>query len=210
MTTLGWTEFAGSLRSEEITFGLSENVGGDETGAGAAIRVGRGTRLWTGAIRLASDAENLRTRALEAQIEFLQDPGNAFLISPPHYFPAHDPTGSIVTGSSPTVTIGDFRKLTIAGLPEGYVITPGDWLGWQYGTPIRRALHRVRAGGTVDASRSLSGIEVNPPPVPATTRPVTLVRPVCKAVLVPDTFSGFAYLGGRRGGGAFRFRQVLP
>ena len=80
----------------------------------------------------------------------------------------------------------DNRRLRMSGLPAGAVISPGDWLGWTYGSaPTRHALHQVEQGATADANgvTPLLAVEPHIRPGAQVEAPVTLRKPVCKATL---------------------------
>lgn len=96
----------------------------------------------------------------------------------------------------PSVHSAGGNWLRIQGLPPGYVLRRGDWIGFFYGTsPTRRALHRVWSAEVVANAAGLTGqIEVEPliRPGLVSGERVQLVRAACKAVLV-----GAAYGAGR-------------
>lgn len=166
-----------------------------ETSGGEVMTHRIGTRLWSGEITLGL-AERAVYSRIEPLLTLLEEPGASFLWSDPRYpAPQADPGGAALDGYSPTIHAleANNRELRLAGLPEGYVISPGDPLGWSYGAnPLRRALHRVVTGGTADAQGHTPLIEVTPflRPGTSTGLPVSLIRPVCKAVLV-DADYGF-------------------
>jgi hypothetical protein len=103
------------------------------------------------------------------------------------------------------------RELRITGLPVGYVLSAGDMLGFQYGSnPVRHALHRIVVGGTASSGGLTPMLEVVPNlrPGAAAGLTVSLVRPACKARLLPDP----TYGAGRQAlsrGASFDFIQTL-
>jgi len=64
--------------------------------------------------------------------------------------PLFDPTGAVLGAATPTIheLLAGARELRLAGLPGGYVISSGDYVGFACGLgPVRQALHRVVTGG---------------------------------------------------------------
>ena len=80
----------------------------------------------------------------------------------------------------------------MAGLPAWYVLTRGDYLAFDYGSPSRRALHKV-VSLTVQASAGgvTPVFEVTPliRPGALVGAVVTLVRASCKARIMPGSVS---------------------
>ena len=210
---LSFAKFLGALRVEEVTFRLSHPQEHTRLGDGTVISASLGASLWTGTIRLAQ-ANHPRHAQMEALIGLMDQPGASFLCHDPRYIgPASDPTGSIL--GSRTITIhtvaSNMRELRITGLPSGYVLSAGDMLAFEYGSsPIRYALHRIVVGGTASASGLSPLLEVVPNLRAGAVAPlpVSLVRPACKARLMPDP----GYGSGRQvisRGASFDFIQTL-
>jgi len=210
---LTFTQFLGALRVEEVTFRLSHPQEHTRLGDGTVISASLGASLWTGSIRLAQ-ANHPRHAQMEALIGLLDQPGATFLCYDPRYLgPASDPSGVIL--GSRTVTIhsvaGNMRELRLTGLPSGYALSAGDMLGFQYGTnPVRYALHRVVVGGTASSGGLTPLMEVVPNLRPGAIAglAVSLIRPACKARLLPDP----SYGAGRQvlsRGASFDFIQTL-
>jgi hypothetical protein len=210
---LSYAQFLGVLRVEEVTFRLSHPQEHTRLGDGTVISASLGASLWTGTIRLAQ-ANHARHAQMEALIGLMDQPGATFLCHDPRYLgPASDPSGVIL--GSRTVTIhsvaGNMRELRLTGLPSGYTLSAGDMLGFQYGSnPVRYALHRIVVGGTASSTGLTPLMEVVP-----TLRPgavvgltVSLIRPACKARLLPEP----TYGAGRQAlsrGASFDFIQTL-
>jgi hypothetical protein len=206
-------QFLGALRVEEVTFRLSHPQEHTRLGDGTVISASLGAALWTGTIRLAQ-AAHPRHAQMEALIALMDQPGASFLCHDPRQIaPAQDPTGSILGSAAPTIhtVAATLRELRITGLPAGYVLTAGDMLAFQYGTnPIRHALHRIVVGGTASSGGVTPLIEVVPNLRPGAVAglAVALIRPACKARLLPDP----TYGAGRQAlsrGASFDFIQTL-
>jgi hypothetical protein len=210
---LSHAQFLGALRVEEVTFRLSHPQEHTRLGDGTVISASLGAALWTGTIQLAQ-ANHPHHAQMEALIALMDQPGATFLCHDPRYLgPASDPTGAIL--GSRTVTIhsvaSNMRELRLTGLPSGYVLSTGDMLGFQYGSnPVRHALHRIVVGGAASSGGLTPMLEVVPNlrPGAAAGLTVSLVRPACKARLLPDP----TYGSGRQAlsrGASFDFIQTL-
>ena len=210
---LSYAQFLGALRVEEVTFQLSHPQEHTRLGDGTVISASLGASLWTGNIRLAQ-ANHIRHAQMEALIGLMDQPGASFLCHDPRYLgPASDPSGSIL--GSRTVTIhsvaSTMRELRLVGLPSGYILSAGDMLAFQYGAnPVRYALHRIVVGGTATSGGLTPLIEVVPNLRPGAVEglAVSLIRPACKAQLLPEP----TYGSGRQAlsrGASFDFIQTL-
>ena len=192
---LSYAQFLGVLRMEEVTFLLSHPQEHTRLGDGTVISASLGASLWTGTVRLAQ-ANHPRHAQMEALIGLMDQPGATFLCHDPRYLgPASDPTGAIL--GSRTITIhsvaSTMRELRLTGLPSGYVLSAGDMLGFQYGSnPVRYALHRIVVGGTASSGGLTPLVEVVPNLRPGAVAglSVQLVRPACKARLLPEPTYG--------------------
>lgn len=168
--------------------------------------------LWQGRITLkpmgiAAAAEII------ALLSALEVPGNSFFVyNPDRAGPAYDSDGNIVNGLSPTISAFDANASTvdIAGLTNGYVISPGDMVSWEYDTGPRYALHRFVEGATV-AGGLTGDLQVYPhirQPM-AVSAAVLLRKAIAKAYVVPGT-TDFGVTRGRTVSGiAFDWRQTL-
>lgn len=206
-------QFLGALRVEEVTFRLSHPQEYTRLGDGTVISASLGASLWTGTIRLAQ-ANHPKHAQMEALIALMDQPGATFLCHDPRQIgPGNDPTGAIL--GSRTIMIhsvaSNMREVRITGLPVGYVLAAGDMLAFQYGSnPVRHALHRIVVGGTASSGGLTPMLEVVPNlrPGAAAGLTVSLVRPACKARLLPDP----TYGAGRQAlsrGASFDFIQTL-
>jgi hypothetical protein len=210
---LSHAQFLGALRVEEVTFRLSHPQEHTRLGDGSVISASLGAALWTGTIRLAQ-ANHPRHAQMEALIALMDQPGATFLCHDPRQIgPANDPTSAIL--GSRTVTIhsvaSNMRELRITGLASTYVLSAGDMLAFEYGSnPVRHALHRIVVGGAAASTGLTPLLEVVPNlrPGAAAGLMVSLVRPACKARLLPDP----TYGSGRQAlsrGASFDFIQTL-
>lgn len=210
--------FFGGLRVKSCSFHLPPAVKGSGlTGDGDVLTASRGARLWRGTITLrkCSFAEGEAAKAL---IDTLGEAGRSFFV----YNIAKPRPATVAPGSAmdtalqaATVTLkaiaSNNRDVEIQGLPAGLELSAGDYFGFPYGeTPTRYALHRLAGGGTangggvaaVEASSFIrDGAEAG--------QAVSLIRPACKAVIVPGSVQPGTASGVFLEGIAFDWQQTL-
>jgi len=208
---LSLADFFDKLPIAQVTFRPGRNVTFSETQGGEVIDHKIGARLWQGEVTLDRDLHETMAE-VETLLSLVEEGGGSFMMRDPRYRgPRLDPLGTVLGAASVTIDAVSVDGLTLdlAGLPENYVLSPGDYLGFSYGSnPARFALHRVvgtyTAGPTV-----MAGIRVVP-----TIRDgaqvgaaVDLLTPAFKARLVEaDYGSGRSVLSA---GGTFGFQQTL-
>jgi len=129
-----------------------------------------------------------------ARLDALDGATNSFYAyNPASAFPQADPDGSGFGASTPTIhTIAANRKeLRIVGLPDDYVLTAGDMIAIDYGSPSRRYLGRLVTGAAADGDGLTPLFEVRPHLRPGitTTLAATLIKPAMKCKIVPGTLS---------------------
>lgn len=106
--------------------------------------------------------------------------------------PKADPTGSVLGSSTVQInSLGsDGISLSLKGLPNGYVLTRGDYVGFVYSS-TKRALHQiVDASVTANGSGVTAAFQVHPAirQGAANNNAVTLVRPVAEFRIMPGTY----------------------
>jgi len=79
--------------------------------------------------------------------------------------------------------------LTLTGLPVGFVLSPGDYVSFDYNSGTSRALHRIVAGGTASGGGSLL-LEVRPAIRSGLVAPqaATVYRSAARMIILPDTY----------------------
>lgn len=205
--------FFARLPLANITFDVPENNSFSRTKGGDILTADNGARLWQGEITLGQITRS-ELATVRPMLTLLRGAGTSFLMNDPtRPYPQSDPTGSLLAGASPVISgLPNARELSISGLPSGYVLSPDDMLGFSYASsPMRRALHQVVTGGTAGTGGNLSMIEVTPPirPGAAVGAAITLIRPVCKAVIVPGSYQPGRTKAFLTEGISFRFCQTL-
>lgn len=170
--------------------------------------------LWQGSVDLAPMPAR-QAEAVAVLLNCLEVPGRAFFVyRKTQIGPAADPLGAVLGAASVLVDAVDFdaAEITLSGLPAGYQITAGDHLAFEYGgAPVRYGLHRAAEAATADAG-GVAGPFALAPYIRAglvVGAAVALVRPSCKAVLVPGSVDYGTTRNGKTGGMGFAFRQTL-
>jgi len=168
---------------------LPEALDVSQTTGGEVLTADLGTSLWSGRIELGVMTHD-EVSAIRPLINILRRAGTSFLVSDPtRPWPRLDPKGTILGAATPTILAvgGSMRELSLTGLPAAYPISRGDLISFTYGSPTRYALHEVVAAAVANGAGQTGLIEVNPPirPGAAAGAAVQLVRPRCKARLVP-------------------------
>jgi hypothetical protein len=132
-----------------------------------------------------------RAEQLRARLRALDGGAHFYLSNPTMLYPQADPGGAILGSASVVIaSIHANRKaLTLSGLPAGYVITMGDYLHADYGTPSRRALLQAAEGAIANGSGVTPELEVRPQLRPGINAglAVTLKKPAAKVKIMPGS-----------------------
>lgn len=212
---LSRSAFMRKLTIESASFAAPAQREVTNLASGEALSAEIAPALWSGKIGL-SPMQGSKAREIVSVLHHLEISGNAFrAFHPEKLWPLTDAGG--VTAAAATITISahdaSASTITLAGLPNGYVISPGDMISWEYGSsPTRYALHEFREGATVAAGTS-GALQVYPHirgTVP-TDAPAEMVRPWCKAIILPGStdFGAWNARSQTLDGVAFEFRQSL-
>jgi hypothetical protein len=190
---LSLADFFDTLKVRSAPFLLVDQQEYSGLGTGEGLAHDLGPRLWEASVQSAP-MPLAEAQAMLARIDALDGAINAFYAyNPAKAYPAADPDGTILAASTPTVhTIATNRKeMRVTGLPAGYVLTAGDMLAVDYGSPSRRALVRLVTGATASGAGLTPLFEVRPHLKAGitTTLAVTLIKPAMKAKIVPGSLS---------------------
>lgn len=211
---LSLTEFLDLLSISAVTMSLGEAVIQSQTRGGDILRSDLGARLWAGRIVVAPATRAAMDQQVALAEALLEAAGSFMVARRSRIGPQSDPTGAILGAATPAISAvsSDRRDLSLTGLPAAYVVTRGDLLSFDHGTdPVRRHLHRVLATRSANGAGTMTQLSVTPPvragigagPL------VTLVRPSCKAVIVPGSFSPETEGPSVTEGFGFDWRQTL-
>lgn len=211
---LSQDQFLGALKISTLAMDLPEQVVLSRTGGGEVLTADLGDRLWQGTISLGSLTPNEGAQA-QVLIDLLRGSGGSFLAYDTRRpAPVNDPDGSILGASA--VTIGalsaDLRVLALAGLPPGYLLVRGDYLGFTYSaSPVCYALHRLVEQSVIAAGDGTTAAFEVIPPMPqsaAVGAAVTLVKAPCKALILPGTTNPGTQKSTIVSGQTFQFMQT--
>ena len=204
--------FFGGIKKAAAKLKLNEPQEVNRLGDGSVLKASLGAALWQGELSLIP-GYHADQGAIEVKIAKLMRAGETFLAYDTRYDgPAADPDGSILGASTPTIHTldADNRRIRVTGLPVGYELRAGDWIGWTYGSsPVRYALHRIETDATASGAGLTPLFAVEPFIRPGVTvgAAVTLVRPPIKAVMTEaDYGSGRPLI---TEGATFSFIQTL-
>jgi hypothetical protein len=207
------TAFMNILPVQRITFDTPEQIESSQTAAGEIMTADLAPMLWSGDITLGpmppAESENV-----EAMLDILRVAGRSFYAYDTRRpAPRLDPFGTELSGYVPTIyslPAGN-RELQLQALPAGYTLSVGDYLAFDYGSPSRRALHRVVTGAVVGGSGQTPAFEVSPMIRPGATvgTTVALIKAACKAVIVPGSISKGSTFKSITSDMSFRFIQTL-
>lgn len=211
---LALNDFFQNLNVRQTTPDLSIGTLSSQTAGGAVIIDSVAERLWRFDVQLASVAKS-EGQAMRAKLRLLQEPGASFLVyakESPH--PAADPGGALLAGFAPVLAgiASNNREISLAGLPGGYVISDGDFLGFQYGAnPTRYAYHQVVVGAVASPGGAVTLSDVIPHIRPGAVlgAAVSLSKPVFKAVIVPKSVTPGASHSRHVDGVNFSLTQTL-
>jgi hypothetical protein len=210
---LGLAAFLDLIPQVSVTMTLGEAVLVNQTGGGEVITSAYGTRLWRG--RVTGRGHPYRDLdQITARIELLLGGGASFLVTQSsRRGPIDDPEATLLGAANPQITAVSVnnRDVTLGGLPPGYTLRRGDLLSFTYlSGPTRYGLHRIVTPATASAS-GVTSTEVMPPVRPGYVTPaaITLLRPVCKAIIVPWSYQPPQISRDQRATFSFDWQQTL-
>lgn len=185
--------FAAHLQLAAQSFELRVPRGQSRLAGGQIIPFALGASFWTGTMQLVP-AYHQQAGEWETDLMTLARPGQVFEVYDARFDgPAGDPGGVILGAAEPVIheLDPDNRHMRLSGLPGGYVLMKGDYLGWSYGPEnSRRALHRIKEDVVASGGGLTPQFAVEPfiAPGAAPGLPVRLVRPTCRALIVEPRF----------------------
>jgi hypothetical protein len=192
---------------------VSDEIAGER---GQQIRVKQlGPDLWSGRFESAQ-LPRLAARSLKAILHgILMQRTTFYGWDPGGQYPAADPLGAkIVTPANIKINSlnADAQRMSLKGLPASYKLTRGDYLSFNYGSPVGRALHQIWSPTTTTANASGVTTEfwVTPRirPGAGIDAVVALEKPSAEMMIVPGSL--VTSDGPRFGSISFEALQVLP
>lgn len=188
-------QFFEGLPIKSYGLSLGEALEFNETGGGEILTADLGSRLWEMDCEIRPGHYGEIER-IKARLDVLRHAGRSLLVhSLGLTAPQSDPDGSIL--GSATVTLSavqsNNREIKLDGLPNGYKLTTGDFISWQYGSnPTRYAFHQLASDGTAGSDGETGLIELSSfvRVGYALGATVKLIKPVMKMVVKPGSVSG--------------------
>lgn len=186
------TDIMDLLEVESATFGLQRQRELSRAGSGTVYRKDLGPAFLMASIQ-SVPLEHATAEQVMALIESMEDQLSTFYVHNPRMrFPQSDPQGTLLGSATPVIASvnADNKRVTISGLPAGYVLTRGDWFGVDYLSPSRRALYRVvDATVTADGDGLTPLFEVSPNIRTGLTAgdSVLLKKPGCNMMILPGS-----------------------
>lgn len=182
-------------------------------GGGKIIVADLGPKYWEFEVSLIN-MENALAQRVQALIEALDEGMNDFYLYDPRAAgPISDRDGTRLGGATVQLATlaGNNKELTLKGLPNGYVLSGGDLFDFDFGTPAKRALHRIVTGGVVPSGGISPTLEVRPHILPgaAVDAVVSLIKPAARVKIIPGTFDPGTAQHMMTTGMGFKARQVI-
>ncbi|MEL7098293.1 MAG: hypothetical protein AAGM84_05635 [Pseudomonadota bacterium] len=198
-----------------ITMSVGESLVTSRTRSGEVLRADLGIRPWQGKVELGRMLPE-EYRAVQPLLMVAASAAASFMVYDTQFSgPLNDPSGAILGSATPAIGAVDIgaRSIRIKDLPAGYQLVRGDRIAFTYGTnPVRYSLHSVvNQIPTADGAGLTPFIELTPPPPigPQVDDPVSLIKPSCKAVIVPGTMTPATKDRWLAQGASFEFIQTL-
>ena len=210
---LSATDWFGLLPIAAMALDPVEQTVDDLNGRGEWLTDDVAPMLWQGEVTLGRMLEAEAAHAA-VMMDLIRPSGALFWaydIRRP--FPKADPTGSILGGASPVVYAlpAGSREIRLSGLPAGYELRRGDYLGWTYDSG-RWALHRVASSQVVASGTGITpAFDLNSVIRPGVTvgTAVQLIRPALPMMRIRGSISPGQTRAAITEGFTFRFSQTL-
>lgn len=200
------------LPVQSVVWELSRQQELSGIGSGEGLAADLGPALWEGEVSLRP-LLHTDARAMAAKIDALDGSINSFyLANPLGWWPKLDPKGTIYGASAPSIlAIAENRKeLRFTGLPANYSLSAGDMFAIDYGSPSRRALHRLVGDVIATGAGVTAFVEVRPHLRPGVVQAlaVDFSHPAAKVKIVANSISQ-SFHNANRTRISFRVRQTL-
>jgi hypothetical protein len=160
-------------------------------GTGEFITLDLAPQLWQCDVTLRPMLHSV-ARGVMARLSALGGSVEAmYFANPLAWWPAADPGGALFGPWTAKIKSIDADRKLVAfeDLQPGAVLSAGDFWAVDYGTPSRRALIQMIAGGTADGTGDTVALEVRPHIRPgiAAGADVSFARPAAKVKIAPGS-----------------------
>gem|GEM_PF-3379009 len=115
--------------------------------------------------------------------------GTFYVTNPKKPGPRNDKDGAILGSNTVQIAAVSGETISLKGLPANYVLSRGDFLHFDIGSPAVRALHILGEDVTANGSGVTDPVKVRPAPFIGTVADlaVTLIEPSAEMVILPGT-----------------------
>jgi hypothetical protein len=201
------------LPISQLDLDLGEAMELSRTASGDVLTADLGDRLWQGSVTLGR-MTYAEFGEVEAVLEALRQAGRSFLAYDRRRpGPKLDSSGAVLGAASPVIaSLGvTARTLTLGGLPSGYGLSSGDYLGFAYSGGGAPGLHRIVSPAQADAGGVTGEVEIIPAlrPGPQVGNGVNLMRPLMQAKLIPGSVNKGTSRRGITEAVSFSFTQTM-
>lgn len=184
MTNYAASDFLNTLDLIGSEFRLEQFKVSSGTEGGDYMEYQRAWPKWRADYQLAPIQTIAERRRIQTWFEILSDAGNTFSAWDFYaQYPASDPTGSTISGASPTVNSVSGNQISLS-VPTGYVITLGDKFTVNYGSSGRCMLRAMETVTSVSGATPSFKVTPIPRPEIAEDDVVDLTRPIARMKMV--------------------------
>lgn len=203
--------FIDRLPIARMTFDIPEQMELSQDGGGQLYGAELAPRVWQGEVRLDRLLPEEEADAM-ALIDLMRGGRRALFYDRRRPWPQADRGGVKLGSATPVLSqlASNARQIAVSGLPAGYVLRRGDYIGWDY--LGRRAVHKVMDVTVAASGAGATGLfEVIPAirPGAAAGAAVRLTRVSCTGMIVPKSTSPGSTAARLTDGVAFRWQQTL-
>ncbi|WP_349433567.1 hypothetical protein [Pararhizobium sp. A13] len=184
--------FADRLPISSVEWSVKRNDSLSGQGSGRIWQAELASPLWLATVELdrRSSSEMKQYAALIRKLHGAQEA--FFLYDPLSKYPHDDPNGAVLGNAIVRVDSIPSHRASIAlkGLPAGYRLLPGDKMQLAYNTnPVRYVFLEISESATTfgDGSTGLIGVFPHIPVGIGVDDIVTLTKPACRMVIMPNT-----------------------
>lgn len=146
----------GEIKVNQLSFYLQPMLETATTRGGGRTAISMGTTKWRGRFETPPlEAADFGTHKaflatlLEGETFYTYDQYRKYPLAHPEGFAGFD-------GEAELGIVTDNKLVNLTGLPEGFELSAGDYIAFDYGSEVKRALHLVVAGDVAENGLSVS------------------------------------------------------
>lgn len=206
---LSAADFFDNIGAQSVTFRRRISHVHAGSGGGVAYTAELAPEIWQGEVKLPAMTTR-QAASILALLRYIAGKNGTFHAYHKHALgPAGDPVGATLGAAVVQINAITGNVIKLDGLPVGYAIDAGDRLSFDFGGAV--ALHEAIEPATAGALGVTGDFTVGPSILPgaAAGAAVRLVKPYCKARIVPGSISEGQARGAKTFGLGFAWEQVL-